>query len=227
LKLRKTVGELLWPNPVEFVASLGGSKESASLQLMDLVWKGYDLVAEELAQVDFSEPFDDLERELTEMLEKRIRHVMTGFEPFDLQHGPYERETRRPAPAQPPQYDLAFILRANERVMWPMEAKVVPRALAQYVEDIRREYLTCRYGPFSTEGAMLGYVLSGKAEDHFSAIAARTPAVLVRHPAFRGRPHRFSDHDRVVPRGKPYPAKFRIHHILLMFDDPTSSVAGS
>jgi hypothetical protein len=217
LKIRKTVGEVLWPNPGEFVASLGGSKESASIQLLELVWKGFDLLAAELAQIDFSEPFDDLERELTELLEKRIRRVMTGFEPFDIQHGPYERETRRPAPAQPPQYDLAFVLRANERVLWPLEAKILPRALAQYVEDVREEFLTCRYGPFSTEGVMLGYVLRGSAEEHFSAISARIPAVLERHPAFNVRQHRFSDHDRNVPPGRPYPAEFRIHHLLLMF----------
>lgn len=227
MKIRKTVGEMLWPNPGEFVSSLGGTKESASVQLLELVWKGYDLVASEVAHIDFSERFDDLERELTELLEKRIRRVMTGFEPFDIQHGPYERETRRPAPAQPPQYDLAFILRANERVMWPLEAKILPRALAQYVEDVRNEFLTCRYGPFSTEGGMLGYVVSGNVEDHFSAIAARIPAILTGHAAFLSRPHRVSDHNRAVPSGRSYPAEFRIHHLLLVFADPIASAGSS
>jgi hypothetical protein len=227
LKIRKTVGELLWPNPVEFIASLDGAKDLASVQLLELIWKGYDLLAEELAKIDFSAPFDDLERELSQLLEKRIHEVMSGFEPFVIQHSPYERETRRPAPAQPPQYDLAFILRANERVMWPLEAKILPRALAQYVEDVQSEYLTCRYGPFSTEGGMLGYVLSGEIEDHFSAIAAQIPAVLVGHPAFVSRPHRVSDHTRTVPPGRSYPAAFRIHHLLFAFANPTKSAESS
>ncbi len=220
MKIRKTVGELLWPNPGEFVASLGGSKESASVQLLELVWKGYDRLARELVGIDFSAPIDDLEREITQMLEKRIHEVMTGFEPFVIQHGPYERETRRPAPAQPPQYDLAFILRANERVMWPLEAKVLPRALSQYIEDVQHEFLTCRYGPFSIEGGMLGYVVAGDVEDFLAVIAARIPAVLIGHPAFPTRPHRVSNHSRAVPPAKSYSADFRIHHLLLVFGDP-------
>ena len=220
MKIRRTVGEVLWPSPAEFLASLGGSRESASVALLELVWKGYDLLLGDLADIDFTRSFDDLERELTQLLEKRIRRVMTGFEPFEIQHGPYERETRRPAPAQPPQYDLAFILRANERVMWPLEAKVLPRALVQYVQDVQREYLTCRYGPFSREGAMLGYVVAGNPEDHFSAVAAAMSGTLSGHPAFIDRPHRFSDHIRAVPAEKSYPSEFRIHHLLLVFTDP-------
>ena len=223
MRIRKTVGELLWPNPTEFVASLQGGKESASIQMLELVWKGYDLLAREVAGIDFSVPFDDLEREITQILEKRIHEVMSGFEPFMIQHGPYERETRRPAPAQPPQYDLAFILRANERIMWPLEAKILPRALAQYVDDVRNELLTCRYGPFSTEGGMLGYVIDGTVEQHFTAIAARVPAVLTHHPAFSTRPHRYSDHQRAVPPGRPYPVEFRVHHLLLVLPHPTDS----
>jgi hypothetical protein len=224
LKIRKTVGELLWPNPGEFVASLLVSKESASAQLLELVWRGYDLLAKELATIDFSAHFDDLERELTQMLEKRIHDVTSGFEPFVIQHGPYERETRRPAPAQPPQYDLAFILRANERVMWPLEAKVLPRALAEYVEDVHKEFLTCRYGPFSMEGGMLGYVVSGNAEDFLGKIAARIPAVLAHHPAFPTRPLRVSNHNRTVPPAKSYPVAFRIHHLMLVFAPPGTHI---
>ena len=86
---------------------------------------------------------------------------MSGDEPFYVQHGPFERETMRPPPAQPPEYDLAFVFRADERIMWPIEAKVLetPGGVADYVRDIREEYLKCRYGPFSASGAMLAYLL--------------------------------------------------------------------
>jgi hypothetical protein len=225
LRIRKTVGEILWPNPGEFVRSLVGDKDAASVQLLDLVWKGYDLLVGEVANLDLSQPLDDLERSLTELLERRIRRLMNGFEPFDIQHGPYERETRKPAPAQPPQYDLAFILRANERVMWPLEAKVLPRALAEYIADIKNEFLTCRYAPFSAEGGMLGYVTDGDSDAHFQSIATGVPAALNRHPNFGTRAHRTSDHVRAIPQDKAYPAEFRIHHLLLVFTSSTTCSA--
>jgi hypothetical protein len=215
VRFRQTVGEILWPNAQEFVASLGGDRHAASIQILDLVWKGYDLMAAELAHVDLAKPLDDLERSLTELLERRIRRVMTGFETFEIQHGAYERETRRPAPAQPPQYDLAFVLGANERIMWPFEAKVLPKAIADYIADVQNEFFTCRYGPFSAEGSMLGYVLSGDVEILFKLFSERIPAVLRAHPAFATRPHQFSDHRRPVSPTKPYPVEFRLHHLLL------------
>ncbi len=45
----------------------------------------------------------------------RVRDAMSGDEPFYVQHGPFERETMRAPPAQPPEYDLAFVLRADAR----------------------------------------------------------------------------------------------------------------
>lgn len=202
--------------PREFVALANGWCADQSAKLLAFVWKGHDLLMTELpAGIEAK----DLERSITQSLELRIRWVMTGDEPFDIQHGPYERETMQPPPAQPPQYDLAFVLRAEERIMWPLEAKVLETdgAVGEYVKDVNNEFLTCRYAPFSCEGAMLAYLLSGKPEKVFSNLAARTPCRLSDHPDFRDKPHQVSEHKRQVAPGKPYPRGFRCHHLVLEF----------
>jgi hypothetical protein len=76
---------------------------------------------------------------------------------------------------QPPEYDLAYVLRADERIMWPLEAKVLETDgdVGEYIKDLKNEFLTCRYAPFSSEGAMLAYLLSGKPEIVFGNLAQR------------------------------------------------------
>jgi hypothetical protein len=144
---------------------------------------------------------------------------MSGDEPFYVQHGPYERETMKPPPAQPPQYDIAFVLNAAEWIMWPLEAKVLknPKAVSAYVDDIRQQFLTCRYAPFCGEGAMLGYLLSGTTADTFTNIGGTVPCKLEQHSKFPNRPHKTSRHRRAVPAAKSYPADFLCHHLLLEF----------
>src|SRR2546423_259780 len=129
--------------PIDFVILANRWYPDLSDKLLTFVWEGYDLLLD-----DFPNGIDerDLERSITQSLELRIRRVMSGDEPFEIQHGPYERETMQPPPAQPPQYDLAFILREDERLMWPLEAKVLKtdKAVGKYVKDLKNEFLTCR-----------------------------------------------------------------------------------
>lgn len=183
--------------------------------MLGFIWRGYDQMQSDKPVVDGR----DLERSITQLLALRIARVMSGDEPFDVQHGPFERETMQSPPAQPPQYDMAFILREEERIMWPMEAKVLETsgAVAEYIKDIHEQFLTCRYAPFSEEGAMLGYLLSGTAEDAFQKISQKTPCKLEDHPAFSSRLQKLSSHTRNVPSGKTYPSRFRCHHLMLGF----------
>lgn len=183
--------------------------------MLGFIWRGYDQMQSDKPVVDGR----DLERSITQLLALRIARVMSGDEPFDVQHGPSERETMQPPPAQPPQYDMAFILREEERIMWPMEAKVLETsgAVAEYIKDIHEQFLTCRYAPFSGEGAMLGYLLSGTADDAFQNISKKTPCKLEDHPAFSSRLQKLSSHTRNVPSGKTYPLRFCCHHLMLEF----------
>ena len=145
---------------------------------------------------------------------------MTGYEPFYVQHGPYERETMMPPPAQPPEYDLAFVLRANERIMWPIEAKVLetPKAITGYVNDINEQFLTCRYAPFSGSGAMLGYLLTGNAAEAFNTIAQKLLCALDPVPEHTDNNNRVSRH----ARGQCQPVKiirlpFSCYHVILEY----------
>jgi len=192
-------------------------KAGSSIKLLEIGWNGYDaFCAEDLSQVDCCEDDGDLERDITQLLEPKIREGMTGFEPFDIQHGPYEYESWLGLHAQPPQYDIAFKLRCNPRVMWPLEAKILRTdgSVAEYIKEIRSNFLTCRYAPFSKEAAMLGYLLGGDSEVAFSNIGQKGDWKLNTHPQFLDRNHRTSDHNRKIPEDKMYPVHFRCHHLL-------------
>lgn len=198
-----------------FVALARSWMHDPAKWLLGFVWAGYDDMRANPPTIDTR----DLERSITQLLEPRVRDAMTGDEPFYIQHGPCERETMAAPPAQPPTYDLAFILRADERIMWPLEAKVMetPGTLAEYERDVRNEYLTCRYAPFSASGAMLGYLLSGTAADALVRIASKLGCALDPVVEFSGRPHRVSSHQRLVPPGKSYPIDFGCHHLVLEY----------
>ncbi len=183
--------------------------------LLGFVWQAYE-------QLIVDQPFidgRDLERSITQALEPRIDREMSGDEPFYVQHGSCERATMLNPPAQPPQYDIAFILRVEERIMWPMEAKVLETdgTVADYVKDIREQFLTCRYAPFSGDGAMLGYLLSGSPDNAFNSIAKKTPCILEDVPAFIERPHKLSRHTRSGSLCKIQYSEFRCHHLILEF----------
>ena len=92
-----------------------------------------------------------------------------------------------------------------------------PQRVADYERDVREQYLTCRYAPFSAAGAMLGYLLTGSAADALARIEAKLGCVLDPAPAFAKRPHRMSSHRRTVPAGKPYPMDFRCHHLIFEY----------
>lgn len=183
--------------------------------LLGFIWSAYAHMQADKPKIDTR----DLERSITQLLEPRVRSSMTGFEPFYVQHGPFERETMMLPPAQPPEYDLAFVLRADERIMWPIEAKVLetPNAVASYVGDINEQFLTCRYAPFSGSAAMLGYLLDGAAAEAFETIAKKLSCTLDPIPEHFARNNRVSKHARSVPAGKNYPVSFLCYHIILEF----------
>jgi hypothetical protein len=196
--------------PPDFLSLSSAWCKDQSEIMLGFVWRGYDQLRSDKPSVNGQ----DLERSITQLLAPRIDRTMSGDEPFYVQHGPFERETMQLPPAQPPQYDIAFVLRKEERIMWPMEAKVLETsgAVSEYIKDIREQFLTCRYAPFTGEGAMLGYLLSGTTGDAFQNIARKTPCELEAHPS---RPQRLSRHTRNIPSGKANPSKLTCHHLML------------
>lgn len=198
-----------------FPALAGQWAKDPAPQMLGFVWRAYETMLTKPPHVDDR----DLERSITQLLEPRIRDAMTGYEPYYIQHGAFERETMSPPPAQPPQYDLAFVLRADERIMWPLEAKVLetPGMLAEYEREIREQYLTCRYAPLTTSGAMLGYLLTGNAADALTKLGAKLNISLDRVADFPDKPHRASMHKRNVPAGKLYSIDFKCHHLIFEY----------
>lgn len=195
--------------------------------LLNFVWEGYDLlVSEVLSQINSDEAKEQKERSITQSLERRIRKNMTGDEPFDVQHEVYEWESYQKV--RPPQYDIAFYLISDGMIMWPLEAKVLETdgAVGDYIKEINDNFMTCRYSPFSSEGGMLGYLLSGDPDKAFTNIAKKVPCTLNDHPDFPDRDHKTSDHQRIVPPEKSYPIDFRCHHLLFkIIATPTNSIS--
>lgn len=202
------------PDPA-FVALACQWMRDPAQRLLGFIWSAYDDMCANPPEINTR----SLERSITQLLELRVRDAMTGDEPFVIQHGSFEFETMASPPAQPPAYDLAFVLRTDERIMWPLEAKVLetPSTLAEYERDLREQYLTCRYAPFSGSGAMLGYLLSGNASDALARIANKLGCRLEKVTTFAERAHRLSAHRRNVPSGKPYPVEFGCHHLILEY----------
>lgn len=215
---RPTIAELRWPETPEFVEAAELLAENVVETMTNALWNGYDKLREDvLVALGRYEPGDEMERQVTLLLHPRVSDTLSGFEPFTCHHAYREFETRLPAPAQAPEYDLAFVLRSNPRVCWPVEAKVVAtdRTIAAYVADIRDQYLSCRYAPFSAGGAMLAYMITGTAATFFDNVAGAL-SCRMDTPSWAGsRAHRSSVHERSVPKAERTPRTFECHHLAM------------
>ena len=214
-----TFQELRWP--MERTEYRNISKEwplELVVMALQLVWSGYDLLQKEvLTQIDCQKANKQIEKSITHSLQLRINRVMTRDEPFDIQHEVPEFETSYSDQAHPPSYDMAFILKANERIMLPLEAKVLSseNAVSQYVNELKLNFLTCRYAPFSSTAVMLGYLLKGRPEKVFEKVEKSVQSKLLDHSEFLDRAHKISNHQRNIPSGKSYSPNFCCHHLVL------------
>ena len=216
---RRTLTERRYPQAQEFVDLARQWSPDGSLILLECVWKGFDaLRSEVLSPIGGAQRSDrSLERSITSKLAPRINRALPAGCPFYLLHKPDETETLLSDSAQPPEPDMGFISWINERVMFPLEAKVLPTdgRIADYVTEVTDNFMTCRYGPFSEEGAILGYLLSGNPQIALNNIADRISCELQQHPRFAHRPHKISYHQRTVSPNSAYPVNFCCHHLIL------------
>ena len=223
VKRRRTIPEARWSQTEDFVELAVSWKSDATQVLWQYVWQGWDCYSTEiLSKINFLEADEQIERMITQDLELDIRRVMSGYEPFAIQHERFEGELRTVAPARPKQCDLSFVWLDNRRITYPIEAKVLKSdsntGVKAYVEEISENFLKFRYAPFSSEGGMLGYLLQGSSKIAFKNIEIAVSCDLSDHPDFVGRDHKISDHQRIVPEDKTYPDKFRCHHLLLQLN---------
>ena len=213
-----TIFDLAWPRRSdEFERLAEAFSENIVLSIIDATWRGCDKLKDDLLSlIDASKADEELERAITQLLEPKIKERLTGEEPFYVQHGPYEFETRKRPPAQPPQYDLAFVWVSNPRIMWPIEAKVLrsDKAVARYVRAVE-DFVKGRYAPFVRSSALLGYLFAGSPEGAFARIGGELGIPLERHSHFGSRPHRVSAHNRVSEFDGAAVGVFRCHHLVL------------
>lgn len=191
---------------------------SASTMLLGYVWIGLDALWKNHLKGIGGVKSEDEAKELsiTELLFDEIREVMPSASPFEVGHKVSEFESLLTPSAHPPEYDIAFYPRQNRRLKFPIEAKVLPTdgQVSEYNKEINENYLTCRYAPLSSEGAMLGYLLRGSPGNALNNISQKVPCKLEDHPEFKDRDHKVSNHDRKIPEGKSYPSRFRCHHMI-------------
>lgn len=216
MRSRLTPIQANYPVPKDFVSLAKRWHPDAIDILLGYVWQGFDKLAAE--EFDVSKTEQNLEDDITYAIYCRIRDTMPPFAPYQVVHQPPERE-RKKLLGQAPSSDLGFRLRGgNIRSHFTIEAKVIPteRAVSKYVDEIKRNLLIGRYSTFSSEAAMLGYLLSGSPSVTFEAISQSLQSSLHSYPAFKQRNHRYSDHKRRASSARICTA-FRCHHLLMLF----------
>lgn len=210
--------ERRWPDSPPFQQVACRWCQDQSRLLLDLVWRGYDrLLSQDFNEVSFSAADEVKEESLNSLLALRIDQCKSGDEPFYVHHQPPEQTKRKRGKGRSPQPDIGFTLYDYPRTVWPLEGKVLAHAenVGPYLDEINDNFLTGRYATFSSEGAMLGYLLRGNPEQTFSLISVRLRQTAMQHPHFLDRPHRVSNHRRdEVPHGNS-PREFTCHHLLL------------
>jgi len=205
-----------YPIPEDFVRLAKRWHPDAIDILLGYVWQGFDKL--ETEAFDVSKTEDNIEDDITYAVCCRIHDTMPPSSPYQVVHQPPERERKKPS-GQPPRSDLGFQLRGgNIRSHFTIEAKVIPteRAVSKYVNEIRSNLLIGRYSTFSSEAAMLGYLLSGSPSITFEAISKSLQSSLHPYPAFKQRQHCYSDHKRHANSNRIFTA-FRCHHLLILF----------
>lgn len=191
-------------------------------QILTLVWRGFDRLKRlpRFGELDLSGNYAQLERSLTDLHMDEITllwgHESSRFEAFVPKHEPWEFRSLTAPSARPPSCDLGFVLVSNRRIRWCVETKVVksPNAISEYICDLQK-FLVGTSSPFSTEGALGAYLITGKSTDLLSAIEVALGSRMRQHSRFRNRLHRLSDHLRHIdnlPAGMP--SEFVCHHLI-------------
>jgi hypothetical protein len=222
---RLTYLERRWPDSPPFQEVANRWCQDQSRLLLDLVWRGCDLLlAQDLNVVPFSDADEVKEESLNHLLTLRINQCKSGDEPFCVQHQPPEQTKRKRGRGRSPQPDIGFILYGYPRAVWPLEAKVLSndQGVGPYVAEINDNFITCRYATFSSEGAMLGYLLQGEPERTFAAIATSLAQPLIPHLHFPDRAQRVTHHQRGQVPHPNSPREFTCYHLLLRIPTATN-----
>jgi hypothetical protein len=217
-RLRPTPLHRAFPQTGEFTALAAAFSADAVNEMLALVWRGFDRLCRDFGLVIASLDDRQIERSITSALESYMSLERDPMTAYHTKHEAWEMETAESDGAHPPAYDIAFVLNANFRVMWPLEAKLLrtDRQVADYVNDLRGNMLTGRYAPFSKSAGMLGYLLSGQAIVAVKAIEAQLSVALLPYPLFHPkREHYLSYHERNLEHLEDICDIFDCHHLIM------------
>lgn len=207
-----------YPVPEDFIELAKRWSPDAIDVLLGYVWDGYDELKKEF---DVKREDKKIEDDITLSLFCRIQDTKSPFSPFNVIHQPPEIEWQAEV-GQSPKSDLGFRLRGgNVRSHFSIEAKVIRTdgAVSKYVSEITDNFLTRRYSTFSSEAAILGYLLSGSSKKTFAAISKSLKCSLQPYRPFPKKDHQYSDHDRAARGGSGVSEAFRCHHMIMLFAD--------
>ena len=213
---RPTLSEQAWPMDDESRRQAQDWASGVTAQVLDWTWRAFEaLHANVLSHVDMTQPLDQLERDLTSKHFIEIQRIFVaetdGFPSIIPHHEFPENQSRPGGCGKPPASDICFIWYANQRVTWPIEAKVVPTpgALAKYLRDVNK-FTDGIAAPFVGEGAQIAYLRTGTPRDFFDNLRRSAGMSSLQHSQdFPNRPHKVSAHPR-----NPAP-DLRLHHLAM------------
>ncbi|MDA1053177.1 MAG: hypothetical protein O3C40_22215 [Planctomycetota bacterium] len=190
--------------------------KDVAVQVLEWTWQAFDqLRVKHFQGVDFSQPLDQLERDLTRHhyvdLQIVFHTATEGFCSLFPEREWDEMESRSTSQAKPPAYDFAFVHIEHRRWAWPIEAKVVktPKTLGKYVNEIHTKFMGGVAAPLVGEAGMIAYLLSGSAEKFLENLEKPLATALEVITEFSSRPHRTSTHPR------PTAPTLRLHHMVM------------
>lgn len=202
-----------YPVPEDFVVLAKKYKPDAINVILGYVWQGFDMLTKD--SFDVSKDDDNIENDITWAAYCKIQDI-SCFSPFLVIHQPPETEKRKSSGQ--PASDLGFRLQGgNTRSHFSIEAKVMRTDgdVSKYVKEVNENFLTGRYSTFSSEAAMLGYLLQGEPQNSFKAISKSLNCQLDIHPAFQNRNHKISKHIRTISKK----SDFTCHHMVILFSE--------
>lgn len=222
-RLRLTPTERAFPISDEFLREAPQLLADLEEQMLTLVWRGYDRLAEEYGP-EIAVPDDrQIERDIASALASYMTLEHDPLAGFHVQHEAPEIATAASDGAHPPACDIAFILNVNRRIRWPLEAKVLQneRGVGAYVAEVRDNLLTGRYAPFCLSAGLLGFLLAGRPEVAADRIAEKLSVALKPLPPYYPeRPHYRSRHHRNPNYPGAVSGTFTCHHLIMPMSGP-------
>lgn len=200
MKARQNILRVVFPDVETFAAVRKGWPEGFITTCLSRLWVAWDdlLLDFSRGQIDPASidwgSVSQKERSLAYLHSMHALSRQRLEDPFIFRPEAHEMENSS-SRAMPPSYDFAFYLRAgNFRIAFPVEAKYLLDAgdVDRLCADLTQKFIPGVGAPLSPVAGLLGYLLSGKADDAFRAIEVHLTCLLGPASAFGDRPHRIS-----------------------------------